>query len=233
MTYYSTQSAKYVKMKEKFKPTWLMIKRHKKTGLLYFCKTYAYNPDKYKGSGEYWRLHLNKHDRDVEHVWKKLFYDFDEIMEFALSFSEIFNIIDDNAWANLVPEDGVSGHPPGTKQPQTQGVLNEKYDPTIHTFIHEKTGEVVQMTQSEFVNHFNLSRQNVNGVIKGRKKTVSGWMIPGVSINRKRVIIEGVVYSCMLEASKVLGITKASVQARVKSKNYPDYQYLVAEKQHS
>jgi hypothetical protein len=241
-------------MTTEFKPTYLMIKRHQVTGLLYFCKTTRTDPDKYKGSGVWWSLHLKKHGRKVDHLWKKFFTDKEELQEFALFFSDYFNICEDNNWANIVPEDGITGWPPGTKhKPETAAMLRElakiygfqkgytpynkgmemdeafcegqsinakkrvedgthnmlteefqnaakqaqkqmfedgthpflnvrgennvNYDPTIHTFKHKKTGEVVQMTQSEFVNHFNLTRQNVNGVIKGRKKSVSGWVL--------------------------------------------------------
>jgi hypothetical protein len=236
-----------------FKPTYLMIKRHQVTGLLYFCKTTRHDPDKYKGSGVWWSLHLKKHGRKVDHLWKKFFTDKEELQEFALFFSDYFNICEDNNWANIVPEDGITGFPPGSKhKPETiekcrvaglptafkkgytpynkgmemdeafcegqsinakkrvedgthnflemtfeersdlqkarieagthnflnvRGENNVNYDPTIHTFKHKKTGEVVQMTQSEFVNHFNLTRQNVNSVIKGRKKSVSGWVL--------------------------------------------------------
>lgn len=210
-----------------FKPTYLMIKKHKKTGMLYFCKTYAYNPDKYKGSGVYWRLHLEKHGRDVEHVWKKLFHDYEETLDFALSFSEIFNIVDNPNWANLVPEDGVSGHPPGSVQPQTQGSLNKHYDDTIYFFENRKTGEVVKATRTDFYKKYNLASQNVHGLIKGTRKTVQGWTIQGTKTNKKPVIIEDVVYAGSTEAANELGLTRASIKARLKSKNYPTYNYLV------
>ncbi len=44
---------------------YLYVKRHRKTGLLYFGKT-TKNPLKYNGSGKYWKSHLRKHGSDVE-----------------------------------------------------------------------------------------------------------------------------------------------------------------------
>ena len=98
-----------------FKPTWLMIKQHRITGLKYFCKTATKNPESYKGSGVRWTNHLNVHGRDVDTVWYQLFEDKVTLMEFALKFSRDNNIVASNDWANLVPEDGITGWPPGQK----------------------------------------------------------------------------------------------------------------------
>ena len=240
-----------------FKPTYLMIKRHPENGLLYFCKTVKTDPVKYRGSGKYWTLYINAHGRKkVETLWHQLFTSKEDLQEFALFFSDYFNIVDDEIWANLVVEDGITGWPPGTKHSKETidkcrlnangfkkgytpfnkggkmpdgfaegqrkrnktrmkagthnmltsefkqlsaaaqkkmfeegthpfsdvcGANNINYDPTIHTFTNKKTGMTVQMTQSEFVTKFNLSRQNVNAVIKGRRKSVSGWILENYS----------------------------------------------------
>lgn len=103
-----------------FKPTWLMIKRHKTTGLLYFCKTTIRDPDTYLGSGEYWKKHIKKHGQGVETLWKCFFENKDDLMDFAIFFSEFFNIVDDRnkfnnkIWANLEIENGINGMPVGT-----------------------------------------------------------------------------------------------------------------------
>lgn len=99
----------------KFKPTWLMIKRHVKTGLLYFCKTTKTNPYSYKGSGIRWTNHLKVHGRNVETIWCHLFEDKDTLMTYALEFSRDNDIVNSEEWANLVNEDGITGWPPGTK----------------------------------------------------------------------------------------------------------------------
>jgi hypothetical protein len=98
-----------------FKPTWLMIKHHNKTGLKYFCKTVNKDPFSYKGSGVRWSNHLKKHGRDISTEWCQLFTDKDVLIETALKFSFDNNIVESEEWANLVPEDGITGWPPGTK----------------------------------------------------------------------------------------------------------------------
>ena len=98
-------------------PTNLYIKQHNKTGKLYFGKTVSLDPVIYPGSGVYWSRHLNEHGNNVTTVWHKLFTDETDIFEFATFFSEFFNIVNSNNWANLVPETGLDGFPPGGKMP--------------------------------------------------------------------------------------------------------------------
>jgi len=92
-----------------FIPTFLYIKQHTITGKLYFGKT-TKDPEKYLGSGKYWKDHINKHG--IEHVvnlWYCLFLDKPSINEFALNFSKQHNITESSDWANLIPENGLDG----------------------------------------------------------------------------------------------------------------------------
>ena len=98
-------------------PTSLYIKKHNKTGKLYFGKTVSVDPVVYSGSGLYWSRHLNEHGKDVGTVWHKLFTEESDIFEFATFFSEFFDIVNSDDWANLVPETGLDGFPPGGKMP--------------------------------------------------------------------------------------------------------------------
>lgn len=91
-----------------FKPTWLYLKQHNKTGLKYFGKT-VQDPEKYIGSGVYWVRHLNQHGYDVTTVWKQLFTNKDELTQHALEYSQNFKIVESNEYANLKPEDGLMG----------------------------------------------------------------------------------------------------------------------------
>jgi hypothetical protein len=99
-------------MKNKiFKPTRLMIKRHTKTGLRYFCKTPRKNYLKYLGSGSRWASHIKKHGTEfVVTDWvSEPFTNPDDIKDFAVLFSELFNIVESEDWANLKIEDGLEG----------------------------------------------------------------------------------------------------------------------------
>jgi hypothetical protein len=97
-----------------FKPTFIYIKQHSKTGLLYFGKTsrssFSFRPDSYLGSGKYWKSHLNTHGKQyVITLWYCLFTDKEELIKFALAFSKQENIVKSSDWANLKPENGLDG----------------------------------------------------------------------------------------------------------------------------
>ncbi len=92
-----------------FKPTFLYIKRHRSTGLLYFGKTTRTNPEKYKGSGVYWGRHMSSHGSDIETLWFCLYTDRESIEEFALLFSRMHHITESTSWANLKDENGLDG----------------------------------------------------------------------------------------------------------------------------
>lgn len=92
-----------------FKPTYLYIKQHKITGLKYFGKTTQKNPYKYNGSGTHWIKHIKKHGKEIETLWIHFFNDIDELVYTALTLSELFDIVESASWANMKPEDGLSG----------------------------------------------------------------------------------------------------------------------------
>jgi len=114
-----------------FQPTYLYIKRHSITGLLYFGFT-AEDPEKYLGSGKHWKRHLRKHGKEfVETIWFCLFNDQEELTKFALMCSEYMDIVkskDANGkkiWANLMVENGRTGRPKGC--PGSSGKKNGMY----------------------------------------------------------------------------------------------------------
>jgi hypothetical protein len=94
-------------------PTYLYIKEHALTGLLYFGKTTKKNPYSYKGSGKYWARHIRKHGlKHVKTIWvSKIFTDQKLLSEFAIAFSELFDIVKSLKWANQKIENGVDGAP--------------------------------------------------------------------------------------------------------------------------
>jgi len=91
-----------------FKPTFLYIKQHTVTGLLYFGKT-TKNPEKYRGSGKYWLRHLKAHGNIVSTVWYCLYLDEETCLNTAILLSEINDIVASDCWANLIAEDGCCG----------------------------------------------------------------------------------------------------------------------------
>jgi|TARA_B110001454_G_C12410305_1_gene304857 hypothetical protein len=88
--------------------TYLYLKKHNQTGLMYFGKTVR-NPESYAGSGVYWNRHLEKHGNDVSTVWTKPFTDKKELVKYALDYSKKHNIVESSNYANLKDEDGLMG----------------------------------------------------------------------------------------------------------------------------
>ena len=123
MTSFNPQDYILQKHIDVFSPTYLYLKQHSITGLLYFGKKIVKGEEdeieNYVGSGKYWRDHLKKHGKDnIETVWYCLFTDLDSLVETALRLSEIMNIVKvkiDNKklFANLIIETGLTGGAPG------------------------------------------------------------------------------------------------------------------------
>jgi hypothetical protein len=90
-----------------FKPTYLYIKTHNKTGLKYFGKTTKNNPYKYTGSGFKWINHLKKHGNDVTTEIVGYYTNQHDCVNAAIEFSKNENIVNSDKWANLIVETGI------------------------------------------------------------------------------------------------------------------------------
>lgn len=88
-----------------------MVKQHNKTGLKYFHKTTRLDLiESYYGSGVRWNEELKNHGNDWTNIWvSEVFYDKDLCEEFALFFSDFFNVEYGQDWANKKPENGLDG----------------------------------------------------------------------------------------------------------------------------
>lgn len=88
---------------------YLYLKTHNQTGLKYLGKTEK-DPYEYKGSGKHWLRHINKHGYDVT---TEILYETNDIEDFkkvAIQYSDKWNIVESNQFANLMPEYGTGGN---------------------------------------------------------------------------------------------------------------------------
>lgn len=107
-----------------FKPTWLYIKQHKVTKMLYLGKTTAKDPHRYMGSGRYWKNHIKAHGKEyVVTLWCQLFNDESSLISAALELSRCFNVVQSSQWANLKEENGVDGG--GTYSDESRNLMRE------------------------------------------------------------------------------------------------------------
>lgn len=95
-----------------FIPTYLYIKQHTITGKLYFGKTTSTESGmlKYKGSGTRWNRHINAHGKEhVITLWYQLYDNIFDLVADALSMSKSFDVVVNESWMNLRPENGLDG----------------------------------------------------------------------------------------------------------------------------
>ena len=84
----------------------LMIKTHNVTGLKYLCITKRDDWERYSGSGIYWKRHLKKYGYDFS---TELLYesnDYNDFLEKCAYYSIYYNVVLDDSFANLKPENG-------------------------------------------------------------------------------------------------------------------------------
>ncbi len=165
-----------------------MIKRHKVTGLMYFCKTSTRDPLKYRGSGKYWKAHLKVHGKDVETLWYELFDNENSLVEFALFFSDFHNIVGatkngKKVWANELPEDGRQGGQnrgipspqKGIKQPYVTAALKGRKRPEHSNLMSgvPKSTEHREKISDALKKHERTKEhsQNISKAKKGKKLT--------------------------------------------------------------
>lgn len=198
-------------MIKEFTPTWLYIKQHNKTGLKYFGKT-TRDPNKYVGSGKYWKDHLKTHGKDITHVWCELFTDKTQIMEFASLFSELNDIVNatDNKgkkiWGNVIPENGIDGGGNaglpsplrGIPQPHVTKALKGKKRPD-----HSKAMKGRKQTETHSANiakaltgkiRSEEHSNNISKAKKGKKNPKVSKALKGCIGNNKGKILK--VYPC-------------------------------------
>jgi len=99
------------------KTVYLLLKTHNKTGLKYLCRhitKYEKTCYNYKGSGVRWTRHLEKHGNNVTTEIIAKCDSIEEAKELGLQYSEKWNIVESEDFANLVPEDGQGGSGPAS-----------------------------------------------------------------------------------------------------------------------
>jgi hypothetical protein len=87
----------------------LYKKTHKVTGLKYLGYTSSNDPQKYKGSGKYWRRHVDKHGYDVDTEILFETGNKEELRAKGLYYTKLWNVVESKEWANLKPESGNGG----------------------------------------------------------------------------------------------------------------------------
>ena len=92
---------------------YLLLKQHTNTGLKYLCKftegVKIKCPFKYKGSGKYWKRHLNKHGNNINTEILYKGYSEQELSALSIFWSNTYDVVNNKEFANLIPENGLNG----------------------------------------------------------------------------------------------------------------------------
>ena len=78
-------------------------------GLKYLGITSMEDPYKYPGSGKYWTSHLRKHNIKPKNIITTILLETEDnsiISFWGMYYSKIYNIVESEDWANLIPESG-------------------------------------------------------------------------------------------------------------------------------
>lgn len=181
---------------------YLYKKTHNQTGLKYLGKTRHKNPHQYQGSGKYWRSHISKHGYDVNTEILKECSTNDEVREWGIYFSNLWNIVESDEWANLTEETG-DGGPEGKSYEEiygseksnqlkknraikmkqyigsNPGIRDGDRNPNAKCYeFRSPCGEtfIVKGGLRHFCTNHNIDCSCIIDVLKGRKENHKGWI---------------------------------------------------------
>lgn len=111
---------------------YLYVKTHNITGLKYLGKTVNKDPHKYKGSGKRWINHIKIHGYNVTTIIIKECKTSDELIFWGRYYSDLWNVVASEEWANLKPEEG-QGFATGKYNPMFDPVCKKKHHDIINS----------------------------------------------------------------------------------------------------
>lgn len=109
----------------------LYVKTHSITGLKYLGQTSNTNPHTYTGSGKYWLRHLRKHGKQWSTEILAESENKQYIDNLGTYYSDLWNVVESNDWANLKPESG-------------DGAASGKYNPMKDPAILAKQQAIIR-----------------------------------------------------------------------------------------
>jgi hypothetical protein len=210
-------------MKEKKK--YFLYHKESPKGLNYLGIT-SQDPFVYKGSGKYWKLHLNKHDVKSSDIKTTILFETfnkKELRKKGIYYSELYDVVDSDNWANLIEETGegvfrtklseehkrkISKAGKGRKlSPETIKKISDKNRGRKNT---EETKEKMSLARlgKPGVKHAKKTKEKLSKVKLGKLK-------PGVPVIH---IETGEVFNSITKAAKAFGLNKITLTKHIKSK---------------
>lgn len=142
---------------------YLYVKTHTTTGLKYLGQTQK-DPQRYRGSGLHWKRHIKKHGYHVITDVIGTFGTHDQLKEAGLYYSELWNIVESDQWANLMVESGDSAlawvgkhHSLDSRRKMSDSSKNK-----TKSFSHRRSMSIARRNKPLNTSH----RQNISSGIK-------------------------------------------------------------------
>jgi hypothetical protein len=158
---------------------YLYVKTHLSTGLKYLGMT-SKDPYKYSGSGLHWKRHLKlhgkEHSTEIIHECQTL----DEIKQVGTYYSDLWNIVESNEWANMKPETG-DGAPSGKYHHYKQIGYNSTHH-SMYGKKHKQSSIELNRAANTGENNPNYGTRWINNGIQNKKIKhddiiTDGWVI--------------------------------------------------------
>lgn len=199
-----------------FKPTWLYVKKHSITGLMYFGKSTLEDPINYTGSGKYWKNHINVHGKHIQTIWCELFTDYDSLVDFAELFSSLFDIVKSDKWANLILENGLDG---GSDKGRSGHIFSEEARRKISI---ANTGRVVSEEHRDKLSKALIGKsrsEETKQKIRNNRNSISEDGIKRISAANKGKIVSKETRQKLSEAASVRKREPLSEETKLKISN--------------
>jgi len=189
----------------------LLIKTHKITGLKYLCQTEREDYIGYIGSGFYWKRHLKKHGRQL--LITEIIGEYqtrEELKEAGLHYSELWDIVKSEEWANLIPESG-SGGDTSMSENYQKGMDNRRDYVGKNNPMYGKRGEAnPNFSQKRGRNPKMSEAKKKNWTDEEYRKKATERVQGSKNPAAQKCKVDGIIFDCLQDAAIYFGYEKQS-----------------------
>lgn len=168
-------------------PIYLYVKTHNITGLKYLGKTIKSDPHKYPGSGKHWVRHLKKHGYNYNTEIIRECQTEDELIQWGLYYSNLWDIVNSDKWANLKEEAGDGGRP----SEETRRKISEANRKRKHSDETKlKMSKADRSSYHRTAPVSDITKEKLSNLLKGKPSRAIGfkWSVEQKeSLSRKRM----------------------------------------------
>jgi len=159
----------------------LLLKIHNITGLKYLCYSTKENFNEYLGSGKAWKRHIKKYGKNISTEVLFETENKQELIEKAKYFSNLFDVVNNKEFANLVPENGDGGPTTQIYRWVNNGIVNKYILKTDEIPLGFKVGRICKFSDPSFQKQMSEKAQ-----IAKSKWTPEQWKENGKKISKAK-----------------------------------------------